>query len=179
MKNYKKNRNSTSFRAAYISMVSALAVAIMLVGTFLEIADLASAMVASFLVWFISIEFGISSSLSCYAVISLLSFFTLPSKLPTFYFVILYGWYPSINHILHIKVRIKWVRFAAKTVFTVICVILEEFLARNLLGYIQSRIMTAVIIIVSLLIYIPYDVLLSKFGILYIKKWRKYIFRHY
>ena len=162
---------------AVISMIAALAVVIMLVATFLEIADLASAMVASFLVWFIGVEFGLSNAFSCYAVTGVLSFLLLPSKLPAFYFVLLYGWYPPTKLMLHKKISTHWIRFIIKAFITVIAVILEEVLARNLLGYVQTHLMTAIIVLLSLFIYIPYDILLSKLAIVYIKKWRKHIFR--
>ena len=177
MKNSNKKRNYAALRAAYISVASAVSVVIMLIGAFLEIADLACAMAVSFLVWFIGIEFGISDSILCYGVISVSSFLLLPSKLPVFYFVLLYGWYPSIKLILHKKIKIEYIRLIIKSVIILVCVILEEFLARSLLGYVQTKQLTAIIVIVSIIIYIPYDMLLSKLAVLYIKKWRKHIFR--
>ncbi len=159
-------------------MLSALAVVLLLIGATLEIADLASAMVASFLIWFIGIEFGLSYAFMSFCVTAGLSFLFLPVKLPAFYFILLYGWYPLIKLFLEKRIRPRPICIAVKSAFAVIAVILEELLARWLLGYVQTALVTILIVTVSLVLYVPYDILLSRLAVIYIKKWRNHIFRH-
>ena len=57
-----------------------------------------------------------------------------------------------------------------------IVVLAEELLARLLLGYIQTAVLTVLIVLVSCVLYLPYDILLARLAVLYRKKWRNYIF---
>ena len=107
-------QKSSVFSVAMCAMMSALAIIIMAIGAILEIADLASAMFASLLIWFIQIEFSASYAVLSFAVSSLLSFLFLPSILPAFYFTLLYGWYPPLKYLLDTKIKQKQICFIVK-----------------------------------------------------------------
>ena len=143
----------------------------------LEIADLASAMLASLLIWFLQIEYSYTYSCSAFFAAAILSFLLLPSKLPFFYFSTLFGWYPIAKQLIEQKISKRLGRFLCKATLAIAAVTLEEALARSVLGYIQTFALTAVIVITTLFCYVMYDILLSRFTIVYYKKLRRYIFR--
>ena len=174
----KHKRNSSVYSIAIGAMMSALAIIIMEIGVLLEIADLTSAMVASLLIWFLQIEFSTSVSISSFFVISVLSFVLLPSKLPCFYFVLLYGWYPIFKYQFKNRTLKKQVKITLKCIAWAVATVLQEILARNLLGYVQNRYVTATIIILVFITYFLYDIFLTKVAIIYYYKWRKHLFKN-
>ena len=172
-----RKRRSAVFSIAVGAMMSALAVVIMELGALLEIADLTGAMVASLLIWFLQIEFSTSIACGSFFVISLLSFILLPSKLPSFYFVLLYGWYPILKNKCDGARINRFTKLLIKIVTWSVAVTLEEILARNLLGYVQNIAMTGLIIGMTFLSYVLYDFMLTRIAIVYRYKWRKHIFK--
>ena len=157
--------------------MSALAVVIMELGALLEIADLTGAMIASILIWFLQIEFSASIAISSFLVTSLLSFLILPSKLPFFYFTLLYGWYPPLKFFLEKRKVKQYLKTIIKFTVWLIAVTIEEILARNVLGYIQSAWLTAIIVGATFVSYLLYDILLTRIALIYQYKWRKHIFK--
>ena len=174
----KHTRDSGVYSIAVGAVMSALAIIIMEFGALLEVADLTGAMVASLVVWFLQIEFKTSVALSSFFVISILSFILLPSKLPGFYFVLLYGWYPVFKYRFKNKSAKKRLNLILKCIAWAIAALLQEILARNLLGYIQNKAVTAAIIALVFITYFLYDIFLTKIAIIYHFKWRKYIFKN-
>ena len=81
------------------AVLAALGVAILYVGSFMEILDLSVSLAASLIVLFCVEELGNKSALSVYAVISTLSFILLPQKWIAAYFVFFFGIMPITKNI--------------------------------------------------------------------------------
>jgi len=175
MKNRK--RRSGVFSIAVGAMLSALAIIIMELGALLEIADLTGAMLASLVIWFLQIEFSTSIAAGAFFVVSLLSFLLLPSKLPSFYFILLYGWYPLLKYKCDSAPLYRSVKWLIKVGAWILAVTLEEILARSILGYVQNALITGLIVIMTFLSYLLYDYMLTRIALIYRYKWRKHIFK--
>ncbi len=156
------------------ALAASLSVLIMGIGAAIEIADLTCALISSLAVWMIQIEFGGRYAISVYLTSALLAFLLIPVPFPDFYYSLLFGWYPIFKAAVDKKLRRLSLIFKAAVVILTVC--FEEILARLVLGYVQSTLLTVIIVIVSCLVYLPYDVLLTRLAILYQKKWRRYIF---
>ena len=158
------------------ALCASLSVVIMGIGAALEVADLTSALLASLLVWMMQIEFGTQYALSVYAVSATLGFLLLPVPFPAFYYTLLFGWYPPFKQQMDKRMRTRKISFLFKAPIVIILVIIEEILARTVLGYIQNIYLTVGIVLISCMLYLPIDILLDRLAVLYQKKWRKYIF---
>ncbi len=92
-------------------MMSALGVAILYLGSFIEVLDISMAVLASLICAIIVIEYGGAASFAIWGVTSILSLLLLPQKFPALIYAIFFGYYPIIKEGLErIKSRIvQWV----------------------------------------------------------------------
>ena len=173
----KKARKSPTFTLCLCSLSVALSVTLMQIGVMLEIADMTCAMIAATLVWFVQMEFGGKYSLMVYTASALLGFLLLGVPYPAFYYLLLFGWYPIVKHIIDRKIRRKRIRILFKFPIFILAIILEEWLAQWLLGYTKNLSLTLAITSLCVFMYLLYDILLTVFAIQYFSKWRKYVFK--
>ncbi len=172
----KKRKNRNVIALCSCALCASLSVVIMGIGAAIEVADLTSALLSSLLVWMVQIEFGTKYALSVYTISALLAFLLLPVPFPAFYYTLLFGWYPPFKQQIDTRFRGKKSSILLKAPIVIVVVIIEEILARMVLGYIQNIYITVGIVVISSFLYLPLDILLDRLVILYQKKWRKYIF---
>lgn len=158
-------------------MMSALCVIIMALGAAISIGDMASAMASSFLILFICIEFSLFHGFGTFLAAGILSFILLPTQTPFFYFALLYGWYPILKYCIEKRVKRRLPRFAIKFGICFVASVIEETLARMLLGYTKSTLIMVFYIVIQCVIYLLYDKCLDVLAINYVYKWRKHLFR--
>lgn len=92
MKQHKK-----SWAMAYCGMVSALCVALMLLGTIIPIAMFIAPAVAGFLIVTVCVECGKEMAWTAYAAVSLLGLLFVPDKEIALIFTVLLGYYPLVK----------------------------------------------------------------------------------
>ena len=88
-----------SKKIAFSSILAAISVIMMLIGSFFGSLDLTAAAIASFCVIIAVIEMGCKSAVIIYAVSSALALIVLPSKMPAVYFAVFLGYFPIIKSI--------------------------------------------------------------------------------
>ena len=71
-----------------------MGVVVLYLGSFFEILDMSVACIASLIIMFCVAEMGYAASFAVYAVISVISFFILPSKWVAVYFMFFFGLMP-------------------------------------------------------------------------------------
>ncbi len=76
------------------AVLSALCVAVMYIGSFIEVLDISVAAAASIVVFFCSEELGKKYAFAVYGAVSLLSFLLLPQKWVAAYFALFFGIMP-------------------------------------------------------------------------------------
>jgi len=83
-----------SKKIALSAIMASLGTVILYVGSLLEVLDITSACIASFLVLFCLIEIGAGSALGVYATVTILSLLVLPQRLPALFFALFFGILP-------------------------------------------------------------------------------------
>jgi len=96
-------------------MFSALSVALLYLGTVIEVFDMTAAVIASFLCVVAVIEYGGSAPWLVYAVTSVLSLLILPNKMPAFMYAVFFGIYPIIKEKLEKHLN-RWVAWVVKEI---------------------------------------------------------------
>lgn len=86
-----------SKKIAFSSILTAVSVILMLIGSFFGSLDLTAAALASFCVIMAVAELGYKSAAAVYAAASLLAMLLLPSKTPAVYFMAFFGYYPIVK----------------------------------------------------------------------------------
>ena len=158
------------------AMLSALGVAILYLGNFMEILDLSVSCAASLIVVFCMEELGTKYSLATYAVISVLSFILLPQKWISVYFILFFGIMPITKHVYEKTGKLfAWI---LKIVTFNIEIFLFYFVAEKLDFFEQSE--SSLPYLLALLamanvVFILADVLYDKLSVIYRLKYQSRI----
>ena len=152
------------------SLMAAMCVAILAIGSLFESLDITLAIFAGLVVLVIATEYGDRAGFSVYAVAGILALL-LPVKSPAVLFLALGGWYPIVQK------KINMLRpFYA---FLVKVLILNAVLAALLLlsalvtGIVDATWVYAVLFVIGNLCFYLYDILLDRVMLWYILKLRK------
>ena len=108
-----KNRAS---RVALCGILAGLGVAVMYLGSFIEILDLTVAVVASLFCIVAVIEIGSKWAWGIYAATSLLSVLLLPNKFPVAVYLFFAGFYPIIKEKLEGKIKPRVLSYVLKLI---------------------------------------------------------------
>ena len=90
-------KHQKSWGMAYCGIVTALCIALMLLGAVIPIAMFIAPAVAGFLVATVCVECGMQLALTAYAAVSLLALLFVPDKEVALIFVFLLGYYPLVK----------------------------------------------------------------------------------
>ena len=164
-----KNNIYSAKNLAFSSVMCALGVVILFIGSVIETLDMSTAAIASFIVTVCMIELGSIYSFSVYSVTSVLSFFLLPNKSVVLIYVMFFGFYPIIKK--HIE-RLKGIFcISAKFVLFNIVILILFTLGKKLLFPDIDRIKVALIVLMNVILF-TFDLALSLFVAAYIRKFR-------
>ena len=165
------NQSNTK-RLTVCAMLSALGVVLLLVGSFIEVVDIAMAALASLLCIFAVIEYGKGAPWLVFAVTGVLSLILLPNKTPAVFYVGFLGYYPIIKGKLErFKKPIAWL--FKMLVFNAALVVI--FLAVKYIlmpGVSESWIIYAALAVMSELVFVLYDIALTRLITFYILRLR-------
>ena len=158
-------------KTALSAMLAAAGFTVLFLGSFLEVLDLSCAAVAGFAVVVAVIEIGKYYPFLIYAVVSLSSLLLLPNKLPAVLFVAFTGFYPMLKakfEILHPAVA--WaLKFSVFNLCVLILIFFSEFFLPEALVFFDIKIF---IFIVANIVFLVYDICMSKIILLYLVKIR-------
>ena len=153
------------------AMLSALSVAAMLVGAFLEVLDLSVGVIASGAVIFALLELRGSYPVMIWLSSGILSLLLLPNKLPAVYFLLFFGWYPIAK--LFFERLIFPLCWALKILCFCVSAVSMYFIG-NLIVPIEDMIGWAapVLLVLSVAVFVLYDIALSRIILSYVRVWR-------
>lgn len=164
-------KNSSTKKLAAASVLSALGVLILLIGSFVEVADLSAAAIASFVILFAVYEFRGAYPLLMWVCISLLGLLLLPSKLPALYFAVFFGWYPILKrHLERLPIVISW---ALKTLTFAISFVAAELAGSLFIAKEELLSLSVWICIGSAVVFVLFDIALSRICIVYHRIWKQ------
>ncbi len=165
------DRNDTK-RLTVCAMLSALGVVLLLLGSFIEVMDIAMAALASLLCIFAVIEYGGAAPWLVFSVTGVLSLVLLPNKTPAAMYVVFLGYYPIIKEKLEkLKKPISWL--LKEVIFNVALVALFLIVKFLLMPNISEPLwMYVALVVLSEVAFVLYDIALTRLITFYIIKLR-------
>ena len=165
-------------KLALCAILSALGAVILFIGSVIDVLDLSSAMFASMLILFVVVEIGGAWTWLTYSVTALTGILLLPNKLPAVIYILV-GYYPIVKEKLERLPRlISWIAklFGFNLSLIAVFGILKLFFSSVSIELFpgMNAIYTYIIYFsVGNLIFVLYDVLLTRLVSFYILKLRK------
>ena len=157
------------------AMLCALSVIILALGSVIEVVDLSVAVIASLLCVWAVIEMGGMYPWLIWIVTSTLGMILLPLKTPALFYAVAFGFYPMIKELA--EKRTQFVAWIIKLVTFHACLALMFFglylfFPAVLEGSMQPLILIGTYVL-SLAVFIIYDIALSRLITLYVFKFRR------
>ena len=167
-----EKQNSTK-RLAVCAMLSAMGVILLYVGAVVEVMDVSVAVLASLACVFAVIEYGKSAPWLVFAVTSILSLILLPQKSPALMYTLFFGFYPILKERFEkMNPAVCWaLKEAVFNVSLVLIIISLRFLLFS--GVDIPLMMYVIAIAVCEVIFLLYDLALTRLISLYVYKIRK------
>lgn len=180
MSTFKNNKNkpnsiSLSKKISFSSIMCALSVIMLFIGSVIEVVDITSAAMASFVVVVTMIELGSYYPVLLYFATSVLSFLLLPNKLVVFMYMLFFGFYPILKRYIE---RLKPIScIAAKFLVFNAIIFVYCFLAEELLLAEVGNVKIYLIILLNVICF-TLDFALTLFVTAYVKKFRRVLRIH-
>lgn len=174
-----------SKKLALSGILAGLAICLMLLGSIIPFSTFATPAIAGAVIIPVAIEFGLSTGWLLYGAISLLSILMVADKEMALMFVFLMGFYPLLKAVFERGIRPKFICILVKLALFNICIfamysvmlflfpinyIVEEFASYGI-GYIVA------LLALGNLVFMVYDVALSRLIDVYMIKWRPKLFK--
>ncbi len=157
------------------SVLSALGVVLMALGSVIDLFDLSVCAVVSLIVVFVYIEIGVSYSLGVYLATSLLSLILLPSKVIFFEYFFVFGIYPLLKALIERLPRWSWLPVKLIYINAVVWLLLlfsELFLGMPFIEG-DTFIIKALVYILLNVTFVVYDCFITVMVRVYFDKFRK------
>lgn len=167
-----------SSKTALGGIVSALSVALMLLTGIIPFMTYALPLAAGSLLILMVIEINKRWAFVVYAAVSLLAVFLVPDKEAAVFYVAFFGYYPIIKSTLekHLKIVVEWiVKLLIFNVSTVAGYIFTTYVLGIPFEEMAEFGRYSIFILLALanVVFIAYDIMLTKFITLYLKRFRK------
>ena len=168
-----------SSKAALCGIISALAVVTMLSTYLSPFLVYAAPAFSGLLLLLILNEIDYKWATGTYITISLVSVFTVADKEAAVFFTMFFGFYPILGHLLNKKIRNLYLRTIIKFVCFNISCLLSFLICMYVLGLDSEEItgggavFTAVFAVLMNILFLAYDILISRLQELYTKKLQK------
>lgn len=178
-------KNSTQ-RVAMCGVISALSLVLMLLTSIVPIGTYAFPCFAGILLVAIVVEYKWKWAMLVYAVVSILSLFLASDKEAVVYFIMLFGYYPSLKNIIECKFQRKFGKVAGYIFKLLIfnAAAVAAFLITTFLLAIPAEEYTIfgvyvpwVFLIIGNIFFVIYDYAVSVFVVQYVCRLRDKIFR--
>ena len=167
MKTREQKRNQTR-KLTVCSMLAALGVVLLWLGSIVEVVDISMAVIASLLCVFAVIEYGKGAPWMVFAVTAILSLILVPQKTPAVMYAVFFGYYPILKEKIERLPRLSaWL--IKEAVFNV-ALVLMLFLSRALLFGTQAQtdLLYLAVALLAELVFPIYDIALTRLISLYV-----------
>ena len=175
-----KNNRASIKQLTVCSMLVALGVIFLGVGSLVEVLDISMTAVASFCVIISVIEYGKGAPWLVYAATSVLSFILIPhNKLPAIAFACFFGFYPILKEKLDKKsVFLQWIlkeiifNVSLAAIIGLCFLIIPEYMSLDLPFAVPLPLVIAVTVILCEVVFILYDIAIKRITAFYVIKLR-------
>ncbi len=161
-------------RLTVCAMLSALGVVLLWIGSILEVAEISMAVVASLLCVIAVIEYGGGAPWLVFAVTGVLSLVLLPNKGVAATYVLFFGYYPIVKEKLERRPRVlRWV--LKELIFHVALIVLAAVWKWILFpsAEMPSSILLVGLLVLAEMVFVLYDIALTRLISLYLFRLRK------
>ena len=153
-------------RLAICSLVAAVGIVVMVIGSMLGIAIYAAPMLAGMILTPIGKKYGIKYQLTTFATVALLSIMLVADVEQSLLFLVFLGWYPAVRPKLQ-NLSKTWIRMMTKLVIFNIPVITAEFLVFTMLvPQEMEKWIIATLIVLGNVTFVLYDILVPRMEII-------------
>lgn len=156
------------------AMMTALAVALMVLGAVIDTLDLTIVALASFTVVFVEIEIGRPYNFCTWLAASVLSFVFFPQSFVWAEFFLLFGIYPILKGYIERAPRPLWLPIKLVTgnlLFCALYAVIRFFLGITVFGY-EHWYLNVLLYLLANIIFFAYDKLISAVVRIYLIKYR-------
>lgn len=160
-------------KLTFSAVLSALAVAVMYVGSMLDVLDMSTAAIASLCVMIILTELGAKYAVMTFVCIGILSVLLVPSKTAALMFIGFLGFYPMAKRFFEEKFRgvlCLVLKFVLLNVCTVAITLFAFFVMHTPLE--ETWFMILLLVLVNI-VFVVYDYALTQLLRSYVFVWRK------
>ena len=181
--NMKNGISENTMRMALCSFISALSLAMMMLTAVIPVGTYALPCFAGVLFTVIVIEYGLKWALCVYCAVSLLSLFLSGDKEAVVYFIMLFGYYPTIKSILESKLKNTVFQYIIKFAIFNISVVIAFLIGCYILGIpseeftIAGIYMPWLLLIIGNIFFLIYDFAISTLITRYFMVIRNKIFK--
>ena len=176
--------NQSSRRMAVSGMMVALGTAVMLLGGVIPVATFCCPAIAGLMLLPLIFDCTRVHALSAWAAIALLGLMLCPDKEAALLFLFL-GWYPVMKWPIEARFRRKWPRRLLKLALWNLCIGIMYALIFYVLKLDQiladyqdmTRLMTAAMLLLGNATLMLYDIALTRFAVLYVRRLRPKLFK--
>lgn len=167
-----------TLKLAFSSIIAALSVALLFLTSVIPVGTYAAPCIVGMLLCFVVIEAGYPAAFSVYAVVSVLSFLLSGDKEAVLYYAAFFGLYPILKGLVE-RIGKVWLQYIVKyCIFNVLMVIAFYISISVLMIPKESFEVFGVylpwaFLLAGNLIFILYDLSVTRIIMLYVEKWRK------
>ena len=172
MKNKNQPVGKRSRLMAICSVLAALGVVLLYVGSFIEVLDLSVALLASLAIVVLVIEQGGAYPWMTYAATAILSLLLLPNKVPAVVYTCFMGFYPIVKEKIEV-LALRLVRLVLKLAAFNFSVVLMWFMTQAFIG--EQTVTSYLVVTWGLLngVFLFYDYALTVLITSYFRVWRR------
>ncbi|MBE6737250.1 MAG: hypothetical protein E7566_01145 [Ruminococcaceae bacterium] len=175
----RKNIGKT-YSLAFASVIAALSLVFMFITTFIPIGTYALPCIAGAMLAAVVLESGYISAFVVYFVVSVLSVLLVGDKEAVLYYIVFLGFYPIVKGLFE-RIKLKPLQYALKFILFNVCIVSAFFIGISVLSIPKESFelfgvyLPWVFLIMGNIVFIIYDICLTRIITQYANIWRKKI----
>ncbi len=170
----KSRRSASTKKLTVCAMLAALGVALMWIGSMIEVLDLAIAALASLFCIIAVIEYGKSTPWFVFFVTGILALILLPQKTPAVMYLLFFGYYPMVKELAEKRSRgVCWLIKEGIFQVALTVILLVSHLTLTTASLVSMIWFYLIVVILAEVTFLLYDFALTRLISLYIYQIRK------
>lgn len=174
-----KKTNKT-YKLAFSSVIAALSLVMLFITAFIPVGTYALPCIAGAMLAAVVIESGYITAVAVYSVVSIMAFLLVADKEAVLYYVAFLGFYPIVKGLLE-RIKIRFLQYMLKFLVFNVCIIGAFYISISLLSVPKESFVLFgvyipwIFLVAGNVIFIIYDLCLTRIITQYIVQWRKKI----
>lgn len=175
-----KNRVNKTYKLAFSSVIAALSLVMLFITAFIPVGTYALPCIAGAMLAAVVIESGYIAATAVYSVVSIMAFLLVADKEAVLYYAAFLGFYPIIKGLLE-RIKLRFLQYILKSFVFNVCIIVAFYISITLLSVPKESFVLFgvyvpwVFLVAGNVIFVIYDLCLTRIITQYIVQWRKKI----